>query len=113
MVKEEVEGEEEEEAGSDVGSSDDGSDGLAVNRMNGEEKRCQEGTLEWHEASARAAKQGRDRRVEQDIDEVISKWPQLVQPVIEAERENGQRTIRFVAARVMHRSSPKVVEPEI
>ena len=111
------EGQQEEDGGADVGAADDAGHGLGVHRMGGEEESGhglrQGGAPRRHEGAGRVRQQRRAAAVQQHVDQVVAEGTQLVQPIVEAEREDAQRPVRLVRAAVRQRRAPKVVEQHV
>lgn len=94
-------GQEEEEAGPDVGPTHNSCHGLRVDGVRGEQQASHEGPTSVPKECLREAREDPgDGRVQQDIDQVVAPGIQAPDGMVQAERKRAERPVGLVAAAV-------------
>ena len=109
-------GQDEEDGRANIGPSDDAGHGFRVHRMRGKEATgdsCGEPGPGWQERTGQQSEEGRCGAMEQHVDEMISGRLQFVNPMIEPEGENAQRSVGLVRSGMGQRGAPKVVVHDV
>lgn len=88
-------GEQEEESGTRVRPAHDGGHCLAVDRVGGKEESGDQSRsrLALEQLTSKSGEDGTSDGMEDDVCNMISHWPQLMQVVIEAEGEDSDRPV--------------------
>lgn len=104
----------EEQTCSDVGSADNPRHRLGMDWMRREQGSSDERRERPAQGDTRQMREHPcDKRVEENIPEVVSPGVQAVQVVVQAESEDAQRSVGLVRATVRERGSPEVVIKEV
>lgn len=109
-------GEDEEDGRAHIRPSHDPGHGLRVHRMRSKEATGhgrRQSSPGRQKGAGQEGEEGRGRAMEQNVDQMISGGFQLVDPVIEPEREDAERPVGLVRAGMGQGSAPKIVEHQV